>query len=64
MPKEMDDLLTRLDELMMEAHEKGYSFVFDTDTVNEEGMSITMTMYSGNPTFVIDIIEWDYTNED
>lgn len=64
MPKEMDDLLTRLDELMMEAHEKGYSFVFDTDTVNEEGMNITMTMYSGNPTFVIDIIEWDYTNED
>ena len=62
MPKEMDDLLTRLDELLMEAHEKGYSFVFDT--FDEEDMSITTVMYSGNPTFGIDIIEWDYVNED
>ena len=53
----MEDLLTRLDELLMEAHEKGYSFVFDT--VDEEDMSISMTMYSQNPTFCIDIIEWD-----
>ena len=57
MPKEMDDLLTRLDELMMEAHEKGYSFVFDT--VDEEDMNISMLMYSQNPTFGIDIIEWN-----
>lgn len=62
MPKEMDDLLTRLDELMMEAHEKGYSFVFDI--VDEEEMSISMTMYSQDPTFGIDIIEWNSTNED
>lgn len=62
MPKEMDDLFTRLDELMMEAHEKGYSFVFDT--VDEEDMSISMVMYSQNPTFGIDIIEWNSTNED
>ena len=54
MPKEMDDLLTRLDELIMEAHEKGYSFVFNT--VDEEGMNILMTMYSQDPTFGIDII--------
>lgn len=54
MLKEMDNLLTRLDKLLIEAHEKGYSFVFDT--VDEEDMSTTM--YSGNPTFGIDIIEW------
>ena len=57
MLKEMDDLLTRLDELLMEVHEKGYSFVFDT--VNEEDMGISMVMYSENPTFGIDIIEWN-----
>lgn len=57
MPKEMDDLLTRLDELLMEAHEKGYSFVFDT--FDEEDMNISMTMYSQNPIFGIDIIEWN-----
>ena len=62
MSKEMDDLLTRLDELMMEAHEKGYSFVFDT--VDEEDMNISMVMYSQNPTFGIDIIEWANVNED
>ena len=62
MPKEMDDLLTRLDELMMEAHEKGYAFVFDT--VDEEDTNISMVMYSQNPTFGIDIIKWDNINED
>ena len=61
MPKEMDDLLTRLDELMMEAHEKGYSFIFDT--FDEEDMSISV-MCSKNPTFSIDIIKWDNVNED
>ena len=58
----MNDLLTRLDELLMEAHEKGYSFVFDT--VDEEDMSISMVMYSENPTFGIDIIKWYNVNED
>lgn len=52
-----NELLDRLDELMMEAHEKGYSFVFET--VDEEDMSINMVMYSGDPTFGIDIIEWN-----
>ena len=56
MPKEMDDLLTQLDELIMEAHDKGYSFVFDNfdDTTN----TVT-TLYSASETFGIDIIEWD-----
>lgn len=58
----MDDLLTRLDELMIEAHEKGYSFVFET--VDEEDISISMTMYSESPTFSIDVIEWNDVNED
>ena len=57
MPKEMDDLLTRMDELLMEVHEKGYSFVFDT--VNEEDTGVSTVMYSENPTFGIDIIEWN-----
>ena len=57
MSNEMQSLLDRLDELMMEAHEKGYSFVFDT--VDTEDMSISMVMYSENPTFSIDIIEWN-----
>ena len=57
MNSEMENLLNRLDELMMEAHEKGYSFVFDT--VDEEDMSISTVMYSAIPTFGIDIIEWN-----
>lgn len=62
MSKEMDNLLTRMDELLMEARDKGYSFIFDA--IDDEDMNISMTLYSGDPTFGIDIIEWNYTDED
>lgn len=62
MTEEMNELLTRLDELITEAHEKGYSFVFNT--IDQENLCNSIVMFSGNPTFNIDIIEWNYVNED
>lgn len=56
MNKEMENLLNRLDELMIEAHEKGYSFVLDN--FDEKANTMT-TLYSASETFGIDIIEWD-----
>lgn len=54
MNTEMENLLTRLDELMMEAHEKGYTFVFEKVLPN------TFTIehwYSVDGDFSIDIEE-------
>lgn len=56
MNTEMENLLDRLDELMMEAHEKGYSFVLDNF---DEETNILTTLYSASETFGIDIIKWD-----
>ena len=54
MNKEMDELLTRLDELLMEAHEKGYTFVF-----SQLQDDIEINLYSANDEgFGIGIEEW------
>ena len=56
MNEEMENLLNRLDELMIEAHEKGYSFSlekWDEETKN------TIVLYSASDNFGIDIIKWD-----
>ena len=51
----MEELLNRLDELLIEAHNAGYTFVFTQD--NEITQTTTM-MYSADEGFTIDIEEW------
>lgn len=63
MTKEMNNLLTRLDKLIMEAHEKGYSFMFSI--VDDENDRLVPTVIcSEYPTFDFDIVERYYINED
>jgi hypothetical protein len=56
MNEEKENLLTHLNELIKEAHAKGYSFILDH--WNEETRDI-ITLYLASDDPNIDIVEWN-----